>query len=1119
VLYDGSTTNIIRGSQSSSLFDNLTPGTYQVEVISDRGCTDRSSDVTISEPSILQLNTEHTDFTCDPSSNRFSTATITAFTDTNGDGSGINTGTAPYTYSINDGTPEFDGTNFQTSNQFEVVDNGSTQTIIITARDQNGCEQTETITLYPPSGLDFSFNVNPISCDASGSGVNPGNIEIIIAQGPGNYEVEILPIGSEPIQSSGGSDRVVWDISTPGDYIFAVTDVGSGGCTYLTPVVNVPEYNNIVATIAEAEPVTCFNGTDGAISLEVNNYSGIYNYEVFTRDNSGVETSTGVTGSFDTNNPVANPEIITGLPAGNLVVYVEALDAPYCDVVSNSTTVRQPDAPLAVYLQQTAEVTCADPGHGEIFASGTGGWNFYEFRVQAPDGSIVQDFPSTNVSFTGLSAGVYTVDVRDAEGCIATNTIELLPPAPIYADIRVVAPLQCNNDNNGVIEAFDITGGQGAGNYLYQLNRLSEGTNSGLQTTTSFNNLSSGDYTITVFDGWDCQFTTAVITIQDPEVVIAELVELQPPGCGDDGLMELTVANPEAGVSYFYRRSGTTDPFLPLDPLDPTATSVQISEDITVDPGPFQYDVQNSNGCPFEKSNQISLDPAAPLVISLDLTNATINCAGEATGIIRSEAFGGIGNYVYTLLNSNTPPSPTALNTERSAQASGIFRELGPGTYYVYAQSGGCSAISTPITISEPPPLVLESLEVVPVSCSGDVDGQIIIEASGGTGKIRYSIADQLSEFFEGDDPAFPNRKTFTDLAPRTYEVIIQDDLGCTITRTIQVTEPEAILVAIAASEPETCLGDGDGSVTLDVTGGTPPYEFALNSSDPGDFAPNPQQYWGDLNGGETYVIFVRDSMGCETNVIVPVEVGVDLNPVPLVEYGCEGIFPNSTVTISMEDDSDWSQLLFALDPEDPTDAVTAEAGTENTWGDLAPGEHIVYIYHENGCSTYTEFEIESYEPLTLEAEKTGVNEITATARGGFGNYSYYFQGEAYGADNIFYSNEDTNVTIRVVDARGCEALVTMAFDFTGVLQMPKHFTPDGDLLNDVWSPMNRELFPNLEVKIFDRYGRVVAILDQVSEWDGTYEGDEVPTGDYWYVVNANDKSMQQYVGHFTLYR
>ena len=1119
-LYDGGSSTVVGGPQATALFDGLSAGTYQVEVVSERGCSDRSSNIIIQEPSPLQIATSNTIFSCNPGSNRFNTATITVFTDTNGDGTGTATGTGPYTYSMNDGTPAFDGTNFQTSNMFEVVDNGSNQNIIITARDTNGCEITDTVTLNPPSGLTFSFNVNPISCDASGTGVNPGSIDIIINQGPGNYEVEILPLGSEPVQSSGGTDRVSWAISTPGDYIFAVTDVGSGGCSYLTQVVNVPEYNTIEALIAEVSPVTCFNGSDGEISLVVNNYTGVYNYEVFSRDNNGLETTTGVSGSFDTASPVNSPEIISGLPAGNLVVHIEALDSPFCDAVSNIATVREPDRALAVALQQTAEVTCNIPGLGEIFATGDGGWGSYEYQLIAPDGStVIQDFPDTNVSFSGLSAGTYTMNIRDAEGCIATNTITLSLPVPIYADIEITAPLQCNNDNNGAIRAFNEIGGQGPGNYLYQLNRITEGTNSGLQTTPGFANLSSGDYTITVFDGWGCSFTTAVITIADPEVVVAELLELQPPGCGDLGLMGLTVTNPEPGVGYFYRRAGTAGPFLPFDPLDPLAITVQIQEDVTIDPGPFQYEVQNSNGCPFERSNQISLDPAAPLVISLDLTNATINCAGEATGIIRSEAFGGIGNYVYTLLNSDSPPVPTAGNTVRSAQASGIFRDLGPGTYWVFAQSGGCTAISTPITITDPPPLVLDSLSAVPVSCNGENDGQLIIEASGGTGVIRYSIADQLSEFFEADDPMFPNRKTFNNLSARSYEIIIQDDLGCTITQTVTIAEPMQLVAALADSSPETCLGDGDGSVTLNVSGGTAPYEFALNSSDDADFAQNPSQTWDNLSGGETYVIFVRDAMGCLTNVVVPVGVGVDLQPEALVAYGCDGIFPYSTATVQLQDPGLYGQLLFSLDPADPTDAITAEATTERSWGDLIPGDHTVYIYHENGCATFVEFSIDAYEPLTLEAVKTGMNEVTAIAAGGFGGYEFFFQGESYGNANMYYVNEDSNVTVRVVDSRGCEATAVIPFDFTGVLEIPNFFTPDGDNMNDFWYPKNRDFFPNIEVKIYDRYGRVVAILDQIAKWDGTYEGKEVPTGDYWYVVHANDNDQQQYVGHFTLYR
>jgi gliding motility-associated-like protein len=111
------------------------------------------------------------------------------------------------------------------------------------------------------------------------------------------------------------------------------------------------------------------------------------------------------------------------------------------------------------------------------------------------------------------------------------------------------------------------------------------------------------------------------------------------------------------------------------------------------------------------------------------------------------------------------------------------------------------------------------------------------------------------------------------------------------------------------------------------------------------------------------------------------------------------------------------------------------------------------------------------------------------------------------------------NVEIEVRDAMGCLVTASVPFDFTGMLEIPNFFTPDGDNNNDVWFPRNREFFPNIEVKIYDRYGRVVAILNQIESWDGTYEGNELPSGDYWYVVNQNDDRKTRYVGHFTLYR
>jgi gliding motility-associated-like protein len=528
----------------------------------------------------------------------------------------------------------------------------------------------------------------------------------------------------------------------------------------------------------------------------------------------------------------------------------------------------------------------------------------------------------------------------------------------------------------------------------------------------------------------------------------------------------------------------------------------------------------------------VNLDKALPLVIGLDLVDANIKCAGEATGIIRSEAFGGVGNYIYTLVNNvldsgvpGVPRAPLAADIVAGPQSSGIFRDLGPGTYWVYAQSLACTAISAQVVITPQDPLVLERLEPVPVSCFGDTDGQVIIEASGGTGIIRFSISETLSEFFEGNDPTNPNAIVFGDLPPGTYEIIVQDELGCTILQEVTITQPELLVAATGTTTPETCINAADGTAQISVTGGTPftdingaaYYETRLVGPDSvGDevFVRNDLLFFDNLAGGDTYVVFIRDAMGCETNVIVPIAIGVDLAAEPLVVYGCDGIFPNSTATVNMEDTSLLPNLLFSLDVDD-----ISLANTERTFGDLPPGNHTVYIYHSNGCATFVEFTIDNYDPLTLVAEKTGPNEITATATGGFGGYEFFFQGESTGSTNVYVSNEDATVTIRVVDLNGCMATITIPFNFTGMLEFPNFFSPNGDNMNDIWTPKNKDFFANIEVKIYDRYGRVVAILDNVPGWDGTYEGKEVPTGDYWYVVHANDKEKQQFVGHFTLYR
>lgn len=84
---------------------------------------------------------------------------------------------------------------------------------------------------------------------------------------------------------------------------------------------------------------------------------------------------------------------------------------------------------------------------------------------------------------------------------------------------------------------------------------------------------------------------------------------------------------------------------------------------------------------------------------------------------------------------------------------------------------------------------------------------------------------------------------------------------------------------------------------------------------------------------------------------------------------------------------------------------------------------------------------------------------------------------------------------------------------------VPDFFTPDGDGTNDIWEISNLDKFEVFTVQIFDRFGKqLYQYNDPTMSWDGTYNGNEMPSTDYWYIINIEEID-RQYVGHFTLLR
>lgn len=129
--------------------------------------------------------------------------------------------------------------------------------------------------------------------------------------------------------------------------------------------------------------------------------------------------------------------------------------------------------------------------------------------------------------------------------------------------------------------------------------------------------------------------------------------------------------------------------------------------------------------------------------------------------------------------------------------------------------------------------------------------------------------------------------------------------------------------------------------------------------------------------------------------------------------------------------------------------------------------------------------------------------------------FEYSVDGINYQAYNVFYDVPAGLQTAYIREKNGCGE-VTKQFV---VLVFPPFFTPNNDTFNDVWEVTGMENYPQAQVTIFDRYGKLVAVLSKSKmSWDGTSNQVPLPASDYWYALKVDD-SMPILRGHFTLKR
>ena len=373
---------VINGTTYSGVPDatlpisGLSEGTYPVTVTDGNGCTATSS-VTITEPDALSASIVATNVNCNGGNNGTVDLTVTG-------------GTAPYT---------FEWSNTATTEDMIGLTAG---TYSVTVTDANGCTTTTSVEVTEPTVLSASGVATNVSCN----GGNNGTVDLTVIGGTAPYDFEW--------SNTATTEDMIG--LTAGTYSVTVTD--ANGCT-ATASVEVTEPTAIVIDVVVDTNVTCNGGTTGSASV----------------------TATGGTAPFEltvNGTTYSNLPDNTTIPVGGLSAEtypVTVTDGNGCTATS-SITITEPEA-IVVNTVVDSNVSCFGGSNGSVTINLTNGVAPFEYTI---NGTTWSGVPDATLFVDGLSVGTYPVNITDANGCTATDSVEITEPAevmPPAADAQV----------------------------------------------------------------------------------------------------------------------------------------------------------------------------------------------------------------------------------------------------------------------------------------------------------------------------------------------------------------------------------------------------------------------------------------------------------------------------------------------------------------------------------------------------------------------------------------------------------------------------------------------------------------------------------------------------------
>lgn len=465
------------------------------------------------------------------------------------------------------------------------------------------------------------------------------------------------------------------------------------------------------------------------------------------------------------------------------------------------------------------------------------------------------EIPKTEIFSTtcdpGL-AGVYTQMFKTAEGCDSTviTTLALLPRHD-----TLIQRTSCNPAQAGVF-------------YESHLNQY--GCDSSVTLLVEFVPLPTTEVSATTCDPDKAgTFTQTFKTAAGCDSTVITTVALLP--TDQTNLMGVTCDPNKAGVfvqklKNRYGCDSTVTTTVTLLRRDTTYVTASTCDPNQV--GVKREVLTNSVGCDSLVITTTTLSPPAFCSVEAGAIGSNIPC-GDSTGSLTVIATFGIPPFNFEIQrNGQTLRTGTlqALNTPV------LVSGLPAGTYTVIITSvTGYSATSQATIVQLVPPTItsLTALDYggANVSCPGAADGVARVGASGGKPPYTFSWSSGAT----GSE--------VKNLKAGTYTVTVTDAHACTATASLTLTEPDPLKLAFAVTDI-TCFGRRDGVLTALVSGGTPPYRYALKDS--------PYQASNVFTGlgAGTFSVRVIDANGCETTEAIaipsppPVQVSLGGNKV-----------------------------------------------------------------------------------------------------------------------------------------------------------------------------------------------------------------------------------------------